>query len=212
MSRTSPEFDRCVFVNCPFDEEYLPLLRPLVFTILAFGLRPRLALERSDSGETRITKIVELISKSAFGIHDLSRCRARKKGEYYRMNMPLELGIDLGAKLLGAKSYASKRILILEEERYRFQASISDLSNSDIKAHEGKPEEVVRAVRDWLVQEAKVSDQSASYVWSQFNFFMAETYDSLKARNYSDEDISRLPAQELFGYMEKWLKKTPNLH
>lgn len=128
------------------------------------------------------------------------------------MNMPLELGIDLGAKLLGAKSYASKRILILEEERYRFQASISDLSNSDIKAHEGKPEEVVRAVRDWLVQEAKVSDQSASYVWSQFNFFMAETYDSLKARNYSDEDISRLPAQELFGYMEKWLKKTPNLH
>ena len=49
-------FDRNVFVNCPFDEEYLPLLRPLVFTIIYLGLEPRIALERLDSGKARIEK------------------------------------------------------------------------------------------------------------------------------------------------------------
>ena len=37
-------FDQNVFVNCPFDEEYLPLLRPLLFTIVYLGFRPRIAL------------------------------------------------------------------------------------------------------------------------------------------------------------------------
>jgi hypothetical protein len=54
-------FDDNVFINCPYDAEYLPLLRPLVFTVLYAGLNPRLASERLNSGETRISKIVELI-------------------------------------------------------------------------------------------------------------------------------------------------------
>ena len=49
-------FDDNVFINCPYDVEYLPLLRPLVFTVLYAGLNPRLASERLNSGETRISK------------------------------------------------------------------------------------------------------------------------------------------------------------
>lgn len=48
-------FDDNVFINCPYDVEYLPLLRPLVFTVLYAGLNPRLASERLNSGETRIS-------------------------------------------------------------------------------------------------------------------------------------------------------------
>ena len=33
-------FGRNVFINCPFDAEYLPLLRPLLFAILDVGLNP----------------------------------------------------------------------------------------------------------------------------------------------------------------------------
>jgi hypothetical protein len=92
-----PSFEESVFINCPFDDEYTKLLRPLLFTILFLGKSPRLTLERSDSGKARIDKIVELVQDSKFGIHDLSRCCATAKGELYRLNMPLELGIDLGA-------------------------------------------------------------------------------------------------------------------
>jgi hypothetical protein len=35
-----------VFVNCPFDDKYLRLLRPLLFTVIYLGLKSRIALER----------------------------------------------------------------------------------------------------------------------------------------------------------------------
>ena len=50
-------YDRNVFVNCPFDEHFLPLLRPLIFTIIYLDLNPRIALERTDSGESRLAWI-----------------------------------------------------------------------------------------------------------------------------------------------------------
>jgi hypothetical protein len=87
------DFDRSVFLNCPFDDAYLPLLRPILFFIFNLGLTPRIALERLDSGRPRIEKIVSLIRDSKYAIHDLSRLKARKAGEYYRMNMPFELGL-----------------------------------------------------------------------------------------------------------------------
>jgi hypothetical protein len=49
-------FDDNVFINCPYDVEYLPLLHPLVFTVLYAGLNPGLASEQLNSGETRISK------------------------------------------------------------------------------------------------------------------------------------------------------------
>jgi hypothetical protein len=54
-------FHKNVFVNCPFDDEYRLLLRPLLFTISYLGFRPRIALEELDSGAPRIEKIIDLI-------------------------------------------------------------------------------------------------------------------------------------------------------
>ena len=54
------DFEKGVFINCPFDGEYHSLLRPLLFTIIYLGFTPRIALERSDSLELRLNKIAEL--------------------------------------------------------------------------------------------------------------------------------------------------------
>jgi hypothetical protein len=137
-----------VFINCPFDFEYLELFRPLVFTVLGLGLRPRFSLERADSGEVRIGKIVGLIKESSFGIHDLSRCVAKKKREFYRMNMPLELGYDLGAKAFGGVNYQSKKILILQQQPYSVQRAVSDLAGCDSRAHYNDPRKIVAIVRN----------------------------------------------------------------
>jgi hypothetical protein len=69
-------FDKNVFVNCPFDEEYLALPRLLLFTIIYLGFKPRIALEELDSGAPRIEKIIRLIAASRYAIHDLSRLQA----------------------------------------------------------------------------------------------------------------------------------------
>ncbi|MFL6236225.1 MAG: hypothetical protein ACJ76N_24045 [Thermoanaerobaculia bacterium] len=46
MARTvDAEFEKNVFINCPFDDGYRPLLRPLLFTILHLGFNPKIALE-----------------------------------------------------------------------------------------------------------------------------------------------------------------------
>ena len=136
-------FERSVFINCPFDKEYLPLLRSLLFTVLRLGLKPRLALESSDAAEPRIEKIIRIIAESKFGIHDLSRCQALKKGQMFRLNMPLELGLDIGCRRFQTGRWQRKRCLILETEKFRYHEAISDLSSSDLFAHADDPEQLV---------------------------------------------------------------------
>jgi hypothetical protein len=148
-------FSSNVFVNCPFDDDYGPMLRPLLFTIISLGLRPRIALESLDSGEPRIEKVLRLIRESRFGIHDLSRMEATRRNEIFRLNMALELGIDFGCRRFGGRALNGKRCLILESKRYRFQAAISDLSGSDIGTHDDQPMRIVSVVREWLRDEAQ---------------------------------------------------------
>jgi len=198
-------FDQNVFINCPFDEAFYPLLRPLLFTVIFVGLNPRISLENMDSGQPRIQKILSLIEESKYAIHDLSRIKAQKKGEIFRLNMPFELGLDVGCRLYKDGPWAEKRCLILEAERYRFQAAISDLSNSDIAVHKNEPEEVVSVVRNWLNGEANLDAPGPTRIWGAFNDFMAENYDRLILKGFSPKDIRQLGVNELIKDMKNWV-------
>ncbi len=122
----------------------------ILFCLTRFGLRPRIASERKDADETRISKILDLIQYSRYSNHDLSRCQAGEEGEYYRLNMPLELGRDLGCRHYGAGHLSQEVILVLEEKRYRCQAAICDLAGSDVHAHAGDYRLAVRKIRNRL--------------------------------------------------------------
>lgn len=60
------DFAKSVFINCPFDRDYYPLLRPILFTVIYLGLKPRIALEELDSGMPRMAKISQLIAESQY--------------------------------------------------------------------------------------------------------------------------------------------------
>ena len=197
------EFEKNVFVNCPFDEDYRQLLLGIVFTIIYFGYKPRLSLERADSAETRIQKILGLIEESKFGIHDLSRIVSSDKGEHYRMNMPFELGIDYGCQKLKGDKWTQKKILILEKERYRFQKALSDLSGSDIKSHDDQVHKAIQAVRNWFVTEELKRGDSGNKVWDSFNDFEAYLYDEVveKDGHTSTADVQ---ISEIIHHMENW--------
>jgi hypothetical protein len=200
-------FETNVFINCPFDPPYLPLLRPLLFCVLDLSFEPRIALERIDSGEPRIEKIIELIRASKYAIHDLSRLRAEAVGEVFRMNMPFELGLDVGCRRFKGGRWKTKRCLILEAQRYAYQAAISDLSNSDIAVHNNEPIKVVVQVRNWLANQVDAVLPGPERIWGRFTDFMAANYDDLKARGFSDEDIEDLPIDELIRGMKRWLQR-----
>jgi hypothetical protein len=199
-------FNTNVFVNCPFDDDYLPLLRPLLFTIIDLGFEPRIALENLDSGTARIEKIIALIKDSKFGVHDLSRLQAQNAGEYYRLNMPFELGLDVGCRRFRDGQWSDKRCLMLESQRYRYQAALSDMSNSDIAVHNNEPADLVFEIRKWLTNVAKLRAVGAAQIWGRFNDFMTDNSVALKARGFSDRDIERLPVNELITCIKDWVR------
>lgn len=139
-----------VFINCPFDAAYEPIFDALIFAVFDCGFVPRCALEIDDSSQVRIDKIFRIIEDCKFSIHDISRTEPDPSTNLPRFNMPLELGVFLGAKRFGGGRHGSKSCLILDSERYRYQAFVSDIAGQDIKAHDGSPEKAIRRVRDWL--------------------------------------------------------------
>ena len=101
-------YDENVFINCPFDGEYQSLFQALVFSVQVCGFVPRSALELEDGSEVRIGKIVRIIAESRYGIHDLSRTGLDPESHLPRFNMPLELGLFLGAKYYGVEVHEGK--------------------------------------------------------------------------------------------------------
>ncbi len=198
-------FEKNVFVNCPFDERYLPLLRPLLFTIIYLGMFPRIALERADSGESRLTKIVELIRDSKYSIHDLSRSEAAAAGELYRLNMPFELGLDFGGRFFGADGMSKKKTLVLEAKPHRYKAAISDLSGSDIECHFDIPYKVIGVVRNWLKSVCLAKAAGTAKIEAAFTQFMTEDYNALTAEGFAPGDIATLPIGELMERMYAWV-------
>ena len=65
--------DKSIFINCPFDKEYLPLLRVLLFVSRFYGLDVKIASTELDSTSNRLPRIKSLMRDSKYSIHDLSR-------------------------------------------------------------------------------------------------------------------------------------------
>ena len=200
------DFETSVFVNCPFDDDYDEILQAILFCRIRFGLTPRIATERSDAGETRLQKIQELIESARFSIHDLSRCQAKEAGEHYRLNMPFELGMDLGCRQYGGKRWARKVILILEEQRYRYQAAISDLAGCDIEAHGGNFQKAVRKVRNWLAGQGGFEKVAAAKILSEYEDFQEWYYERQLEAGFSEDDIQDYPTAELMEAMFEWVE------
>jgi hypothetical protein len=166
--------NRNVFVNCPFDEAYAPMLRGIVFTIVDCEFIARCALEKSDASEIRIQKIYRIIEECAYGIHDISRTELDKKSNLPRFNMPLELGIFLGAKFIGTGVQRTKSCLVFDQHPHRYQMYLSDVAGQDIAWHSNEPKQIVRRVRDWLSDLGDTPIPTAGFVWDHYTTFLAE--------------------------------------
>lgn len=149
MAARKQLYNRSVFINCPFDDQYWPLFEALVFTVLDCGFEPRCALEELDSGTIRLEKIQRIIRGCRLAVHDLSRVEPGT-GSLPRFNMPFELGLDVGCRRFGRDHLRRKRLLILDSERYRYQRFISDISGQDIHTHGNEPRKLIHLMRGWL--------------------------------------------------------------
>lgn len=200
-------FTKNVFINCPFDEKYRVLLKPLLFTIKYCSLNPRIASERMDSSEVRIDKIQAIIEACKYSIHDLSRIKATEKGEFYRLNIALEIGLDMGCKLYNPDpKYKTKQSLILEGEKFSYQKALSDLSGSDVRCHHDEPEQLVEEVRAWLASFVEWDLPGPNTIWYEYNAFNMDLFTEFTANGFKQDQIEQLNMPEYLRYLNQWIE------
>jgi hypothetical protein len=115
-------YDRSVFLNCPFDNPYKPILDAIVFCIHDSGFVAEIALSDIGTGKTRLAKLVEMIGRCRYSIHDLSRI------DEPRLNMAFECGICYGALTFGSGRHKSKDMFVLDAEDHRYKKTMSDIA------------------------------------------------------------------------------------
>jgi hypothetical protein len=196
-------YEDSVFINCPFDHDYLPIFHAIIFAVFDCGYTARCAQEIDDAGEVRIEKVAKIISACKFGIHDISRTEPAANN-LPRFNMPLELGMFLGAKRFGNRRQQEKICLILDKEEYRYQAFISDIAGQDIRAHHNTPEHAIPLVRNWLKNaSAGVIIPGGREIQRRYNVFAAELPGMCAEFLISVEELTFNDYASLVG---AWLK------
>lgn len=200
-----------VFINCPFDVDYVPIFHAIVFAVIQCGYTVRCALETEDTGATRIERIYHLIEECRFGIHDISRIAHDAINELPRFNMPFELGLFLGARRFGPQRQRDKHCLVLEAERYRYQKYLSDIAGQDIRRHENEPAKAVSAVRDWLAASRSRTAKplpGATAIMRHYGEFQANLPAMLRA---ADLELAELGFFDRANLMAQFLETRATL-
>ena len=202
----SSHYNDNVFINCPFDPAYKPLFDAMVFAVHDCGFIPRCALEEDDASQVRIDKIYNIISDCRYGIHDISRIELDEPSGFPRFNMPLELGVFLGAKKFGSEAQKGKKCLILDKEPYRYQQFISDIAGQDIQAHNNTLEEIVKVVRNWLRTASRHRTiPSGDIIWERYQNFIQDLPKTAETHRLTVEEMI---FNDYTLVIEEWLKTT----
>lgn len=169
---------------------------------------PRCALEAEDSGEERIRKIKRIIRECRYGIHDISRVQLDAVNRLPRFNMPLELGLFLGAQEYGSGIQKQKRSLVLDSEPYRYQKFCSDIAGQDIRAHRDAPAAAVAAVRAMLstALDGNARLPGSATIRRRYNQFRADLPGICRRLHVR---VSELQFVELRSMIEEWLAGNP---
>ena len=200
-----PPASKAVFINCPFDDGFKPIFRAMVFTIISSGYYPRCALDATDGAEICVGKIATIIGECDWGIHDLSRNEVDAGGTP-RFNMPMELGLHLGARLLGEGRHRRKRALILEAEPHRYDAVLSDISGQDIEVHDNDPDQAIRCVRNWLSEHRPrnaAPPPDAVAMQADYRLFKAEVGALLETRRL--DALDELSHSDFLFAVRDWI-------
>jgi hypothetical protein len=123
-----------------------------------------------------------------------------------RFNMPMELGIHLGARLFGSGRHKRKRTLILEAQPHRYDAALSDISGQDIEVHATIPPRQFRRVRNWLPEPRNPTEPplpGAAAMLGDYRQFQTEIGALPAARRL--DALDELPHSDFLFAVRDWI-------
>jgi hypothetical protein len=148
-----------------------------------------------------------MIGECDWGIHDLSRVEVAG-GELPRFNMPMELGLHLGARLLGEARHRRKRALILDATPHRYDVALSDISGQDIAVHDNDPGQAIRCVRNWLSGHRRYNEPplpGAAAIVADYRVFQNEVAAIIADQRL--DPLDNLPHSDFLFVIRNWLTK-----
>ncbi len=208
-------FETSVFINCPFDDGYAAFFRAIVFTIMECGFTPRCALEEMDSAQSRMAKILGIIAECRLSVHDISRTDLGANG-LPRFNMPLELGIVLGARHFDPSGITPagrphpntvRQCIVFDKDKFRYREFMSDIGGQDIHAHGDHVGSLIRELRNWLAIRAKDRQlPGGAFIASRFSEFMTNLPEICGDHKLAP---SELTFKDLVHVIRTWLSAPP---
>jgi hypothetical protein len=201
------DYNNCVFINCPFDSDYIPIFHAIVFSVIDCGYVARCARGIDDSSEVRIEKITKIISECKYGIHDISRTELSKDTNLPRFNMSFEFGIFWGAKRFGNSHQKKKKCLVLDSAPYRYQSFISDISGQDIRSHNNDDSEAIKLVSNWLrTMSERLTIPGGSEILRRYRLFTSDLPNLCKKLKLTVDEMS---FSDFTSIVYVWLDQNP---
>ena len=190
-----------IFINCPYDKSFEPVLYAIMFTCVALGCNP--ILSKIDTyNPIRIKNIVMCIENSSISIHDLS---IMGKNANSRYNMPLEIGMAVMYHLLNCQkeNIDTHNIIILEPQAYLTQKCCSDLNAFDPIYYnkENDLENLIKNLADKISSIIKFQNLLEPHlVFNKYLDFQTYMYDN--------NLWNKITLYSIRNYMKNFLKKS----
>ena len=197
-------YNDSIFINCPFDQPYIPILRALVFAVYRCGFVPKSALAEDNALDNRLDKIERSIENCRYGVHDISRTELNNHN-LPRFNMPFELGVFFSAKRYGNRIQKNKNALIFDIAKYRYLEFISDLNGVDIKDHNNDPLIAISKLRNWLsTSSGRKTIPGYNILVQEYNVFLNNLPQIVAKLGF---DINDIPFNDYCLIVEEAIKQ-----
>ena len=197
-----------VFVNCPFDDKYIPIFHAIIFAIHDLGFQARHALI-DNSAALRARRIYEELEGSLYSVHELGQVALSGKSKLPRFNMPFEAGIAYSLHEGGVSGGTPHHMLLLDKAPYRIQVSMSDAAGIDGKAHGGNPVLAIEAVRGFLSSKSGRRLLGGKLVSKRYALFLTLLRRFVRPRLTVPEVKSWGYVNDMQAIMAEWIKSNP---
>ena len=129
--------------------------------------------------------------------------QAGRAGEFARLNMPFELGVDYGFRRAGG-AFETKRALVIATGQYSYQVALSDIAGFDVRSHGNDYVKAIRQVRAWLRSHG-LPVRGPSRIIGDYTAFQEWDFERLLAAGWGEADIKERSTPELFDAMATWI-------
>ena len=122
------------------------------------------------------------------------------------MNMPFELGLDMGRQRAPVPETSDKKFLIFEREPYELKRCLSDIAGVDVEFHRNDYQLVFKKLRDFLRVEAGRDLPGATALKNEYDTFQGWMTEKKINEGHTEKEALQLPTQERLDEMHKWME------